>query len=84
MSQHLTQSFVYLSRIALGAQGTPELTLYHRVGSVEVEALVVGSENLIGRKTRAATKMTPERRKEIACNTAKARWDKRRKEEESS
>ena len=42
---------------------------------------MVGSKNLIGRKARAATKMTPERRKEIARKAAKARWDKKKREE---
>ncbi len=44
---------------------------------------MVGSENLIGTKACAATKMAPERRKEIARKAAKARWDKKRREEES-
>ena len=42
---------------------------------------MVGSENLIGRKACAATKMTPERRKEMARKAAKARWDKKKREE---
>ena len=38
---------------------------------------------LKGGKTRAA-KMTPEERSESASKAAKARWDKKRREEESS
>jgi hypothetical protein len=41
MAEHLAEHFVYLPRIALGAQGASELALYHGVGCLDVASLVV-------------------------------------------
>ena len=76
------------SPLLLGASGeatatslTPALedTTGHRTTPVELGKL--GGKK--GGKARAE-KLSPERRKEIASKAAKARWDKKRREEESS
>ena len=49
----------------------------------EVARILGRRGGLKGGKARAA-KMTPEERSESTCKAAKARWDKKRREEESS